>query len=44
MKPSAVVTGAALTGATAEPTAATAANTANANFLECFISLILHPH
>ena len=25
-------------------TAVTAANTANANFLECFISLILHPH
>ena len=34
----------AFTGATVAPTAAIAANTANANFLECFISLILHPH
>ena len=43
MKPSAVVTEAALTGATTVPTAAAAANTANANFLECLFSLILHP-
>ena len=46
IKPSAAVIGvAALTGATADtPTAAVAANTANANFLECLFSLILHPH
>ena len=45
IKPSAVLIGAALTGATADtPTAAVAANTANANFLEYLFSLILHPH
>ena len=45
IKPLAVLIDAALTGATADtPTAAVAANTANANFLECLFSLILHPH
>ena len=43
MKPSAVVIGAALTGATVAPTAAAAANTANANFFGMFVFSHLTP-